>query len=272
MSGARDKKLNIEILPKGVENPRFQQRESGIVHTPYRLEIAFYNLIKSGDVEGVHGAIGRFMENALVVGRMSNDALRQAQYFAVSCITLATRYAVEGGLMEGEAYNLSDSYIQTIDKMNDVADILQYLVEKAIEITSLVSANKKKARVSVLHSQGDEVRKCASSRTHKMRRRCSGVRSQRGLSFVRIQKKRRRKPFKVRYERKTRREQNASCKGLRVRRDRLLSGILLANALYRVLQKRVRNDAEKICKNQYADLKTKRNNFAQNCQIVSLVV
>ncbi|UKI21754.1 MAG: hypothetical protein L6V83_01900 [Christensenella sp.] len=147
MSGARDEKLNIEILPKDVENPRFQQRESGLVHTPYSLEVAFYNLIKSGDVEGVHGAIGRFMENALVVGRMSNDALRQAQYFAVSCITLATRYAVEGGLMEGEAYNLSDSYIQAIDNMTDAADILQYLVEKAVEITSLVSANKKGSNI-----------------------------------------------------------------------------------------------------------------------------
>lgn len=178
MSGERDKKLNIEILPKGVENPRFQQRESGIVHTPYRLEIAFYNLIKSGDVEGVHGAIGRFMENALVVGRMSNDALRQAQYFAVSCITLATRYAVEGGLMEGEAYNLSDSYIQTIDKMNDVADILQYLVEKAIEITSLVSANKKRLEYP---SYVRKAMKYVSAHLHE-RIRCEDVAAACGVS------------------------------------------------------------------------------------------
>lgn len=178
MSGARDEKLNIEILPKGVENPRFQQRESGVVHTSYSLEVAFYNLIKSGDVEGVHGAIGRFMENALVVGRMSNDALRQAQYFAVSCITLATRYAVEGGLMEGEAYNLSDSYIQTIDKMTDVADILQYLVEKAVEITSLVSANKKRLEYP---SYVRKAMKYVSAHLHE-RIRCEDVAAACGVS------------------------------------------------------------------------------------------
>ena len=143
MSDQREDRLNIEILPKG-ENPLFQQRESGVVHTPYSREVFFYNFIKNGDVDGVRGAIGQFVQNALVVGRMSNDSLRQAQYFAVSCITLATRYAVEGGLVEEEAYNLSDSYIQAVDKMTDAADILRFLVEKAVELTFRVKASKKR--------------------------------------------------------------------------------------------------------------------------------
>lgn len=79
-----------------------------------------------------------FVRDALVVGRMSDDNLRQVKYLAVSCITLATRYAVEGGLMESEAYNLSDSYIQYVDKTDKPEEIIKFLVAKATELTVLV--------------------------------------------------------------------------------------------------------------------------------------
>lgn len=144
MASVSKDKFNIQVLPSGVDNAQFQQRESGVVHTPYRLEVEFYNLIKNGDVKGVQNAMGQFVQSSLVVGRMSNDSLRQAQYLAVSCITLATRYAVEGGLLESEAYNLSDGYIQSVDKMTSVEEILGFLMDKAIELTSLVNAHAKR--------------------------------------------------------------------------------------------------------------------------------
>lgn len=136
--------LKVEYLPKGGDNPQFSQRESGVSHTPYSREVAFYTCVKNGDVEGVKSGMASFMGDALVVGRMSDDNLRQTKYFAVSCITLATRYAVEGGLMESEAYNLSDMYIQQIDKMNAPEEITAFLVEKAIEITYLVGKHKQR--------------------------------------------------------------------------------------------------------------------------------
>lgn len=136
--------LKVEYLPKGGDNPQFSQRESGVSHTPYSREVAFYNCVRKGDVEGIKMSMASFMGDALVVGRMSDDNLRQTKYFAVSCITLATRYAVEGGLMESEAYNLSDKYIQSIDKMDDPQQITAFLVEKAIEITYLVFTNRQR--------------------------------------------------------------------------------------------------------------------------------
>lgn len=142
MSNVQDRKLNVEFLPKGVFDPQFQQRESGVVHTPYSREVAFYTCVKNGDLQGLQSNMASFMQESLVVGRMSNDNLRQVKYLAVSCITLATRYAVEGGLMESEAYNLSDKYIQSVDKMDDADDILKFLIDKAVELTSLVKEHK----------------------------------------------------------------------------------------------------------------------------------
>lgn len=133
--------LNIEYLPKGVANPQFQQRESGVSHTPYAREQEFYSCIKNGDIDGVSAQMEGFLSSALVVGRMSNDNLRQAQYLAVSCITLATRYAIEGGLIESEAYNLSDRYIQCIDNMKTPEEIIAFLPQKAIELAALVKSH-----------------------------------------------------------------------------------------------------------------------------------
>lgn len=136
--------LNVEYLPKSGIDPRFLQRESGVSHTPYSREVAFYTCIRNGDVEGLERNMADFVNNALVVGRMSDDNLRQTKYFAVSCITLATRYAVQGGLLESEAYNLSDKYIQSVDKMDTPEKIMPYLLEKAVELTLLVKSHKQR--------------------------------------------------------------------------------------------------------------------------------
>lgn len=144
MENGSDRKINVEFLPKGVSDPQFQQRESGVAHTPYSREVAFYTCIKNGDLQGLQDNMAAFMKESLVVGRMSDDNLRQVKYMAVSCITLATRYAVEGGLMESEAYNLSDAYIQSVDKMNNAEDIMSFLVDKATELTVLVKKHRER--------------------------------------------------------------------------------------------------------------------------------
>lgn len=130
--------INIEVLPKDVANPMFEQRESGRAHTPYEAEQSFYDCIRRGDVEELEKRVSYYVDNALVVGRMSNDSVRQTQYMAVSSIALATRNAIEGGLDQSVAYNLSDSYIQQIDKLNNSEDIMKYISQKARELTLLV--------------------------------------------------------------------------------------------------------------------------------------
>lgn len=61
------------------------------------------------------------------MGRMSDDELMQHKYMAVSTITLATRYAIQGGLNETKAYEFSDRVIKTIDKLTDKNEIFMCL-------------------------------------------------------------------------------------------------------------------------------------------------
>lgn len=136
---------NISMLSKNSNDPRFEQLETGVFHTPYKAETAFFTCIENGDIGGVENMMQAFIENSIVVGRMSKNDLRQMQYFAVCCVALATRHAIRGGLSEFAAFNLSDSYIQTIDSFTDISQIPPFLSEKAIELATLVrgSAFKK---------------------------------------------------------------------------------------------------------------------------------
>ena len=116
----------------------FLQRESGQTHTPYETEQLFYSCIRAGDVERVGVLMRTLLQQTVVAGRLSNDPLRQMQYWAVCCVTLATRCAIQGGLDETTAFNRSDESILQIDRMSDPQEILRFLQSLCLQITALV--------------------------------------------------------------------------------------------------------------------------------------
>lgn len=129
--------LNIQILPH-VDNLSFEQRESGVTHTSYQEETAFFSFVQQGNVEMVKRQLGAYLSSGIVIGRLSNNSIRQMQYWAVCCITLGIRYAIQGGLNEMQAFNLSDRYIMQVDTFTTGEEIVEYLKRIVLEITSLV--------------------------------------------------------------------------------------------------------------------------------------
>lgn len=141
----------MHTLPSNVIS---DERENGLTHTTYETETMFYSCIKNGDVESVQKMMHLLFENTLVVGRMSNDELRQMKYVAVCGITLASRYAIQGGLDETVVFNLSDECIMKIDTMTSRESIFEYLQKMCIELTTLIAKNKRNG------SYQYSVRKC----------------------------------------------------------------------------------------------------------------
>lgn len=133
----QQKLFSIQIVP-GKENTAFQQRESGIAHTSYLEETAFLSLIEQGNVPMVKQMLGAFVASGIVIGRLSDNPVRQMQYWAVCCITLGTRYAIQGGLDEMEAFNLSDQCVRHVDQMTSSDEIIAYLEEMVLKLTELV--------------------------------------------------------------------------------------------------------------------------------------
>lgn len=135
---------NIEILPVYSADSYYAQLEAEKKHTPYETEVMFYSCIENGDVEGTKKMLSSLWEQSVVVGRMSHNDLRQMQYFAVCCTTLAVRAAIRGGVSEALAYSISDEYIQKIDSIKKAEEIPSFLASKAIELAELTEKSSRK--------------------------------------------------------------------------------------------------------------------------------
>ncbi len=115
--------------------------------TPYSVEIRLLSCIQQGDVESLITQI-KNLDSLIIMGRMSDNELTQYKYMALSIITLATRYAIQGGLSENKAYEFSDRVIKTIDRLTDKDQILQFTGIEIIKLTEDVKKNKKQPEFS----------------------------------------------------------------------------------------------------------------------------
>ena len=119
----------------------------GEKHTPYSAEIRLLSCVQQGDIELLITQLEN-LDSLIVMGRMSDDELMQYKYMAVSTITLATRYAIQGGLSETKAYEFSDRVIKTIDKMTDGNEIIMCLGNEILRLTEDVRKNKNQPEFS----------------------------------------------------------------------------------------------------------------------------
>lgn len=109
--------------------------------TPYSAELRLLSCVQQGDIESLITQL-KNLDSIIVMGRMSDDELMQHKYMAVSTITLATRYAIQGGLNEKKAYEFSDRVIKAIDKLNDKDEIVKYAGLEIMNLTKDVKKNK----------------------------------------------------------------------------------------------------------------------------------
>ncbi len=124
-----------------------ENRDSLEKHTPYSAEIRLFSCVQQGDIDSLLKQI-KNLDSLIFMGKMSDDELMQHKYMAVSAITLATRYAIQGGLSESRAYDFSDRVIKAIDKLTDKNEVFMCLGIEIIRLTGDVRKNKKQPEFS----------------------------------------------------------------------------------------------------------------------------
>lgn len=110
-----------ESLEKKITHLQFVQRENSVKHHSYSEEVLSYEYIKQGDVKAVEEGMRIFQSDT--VGHLSDHPVRNRQYLFVAATTLATRYAIEGGMDYETAYIASDLFIQRADKAVDEEEV-----------------------------------------------------------------------------------------------------------------------------------------------------
>ena len=115
---------------KKIPNPEKQlaylayiNRENDFQHHGYDEEMKQYLMMQGGDpgaVEESQRMMRRDRDTAL-----STDPLRNMQYLFVANITMATRFAIEGGMNGETAYNTIDMYIRKLDQCRTEDEVLE---------------------------------------------------------------------------------------------------------------------------------------------------
>jgi len=117
-----------------------ERKENGNYHDTYYFEQEYFGYIERGDLEGLKAAIK--MIPSLTVGLIASDTIRQAKNIFITSITLATRHAITGGLDIETAYQLSDTYIQEMEKMSDIYSINMLASTAIFDFTTRVADAK----------------------------------------------------------------------------------------------------------------------------------
>lgn len=131
-----------ESLNHSLASDLFYNMEDYRIHTPYRQEIALLNCIKEGNVAKLESLYRTLPETKY--GNMTNNSnpIRQLFYGSIANTTLATRFAIEGGLDEETAFTLSDIYIKRMEHCTTLFELNLLNEKMAIDFTEHVMEAK----------------------------------------------------------------------------------------------------------------------------------
>ena len=96
----------------------YRNRMSMFQHPPYFFEQEITRQIIAGDREHAMQLLSEL--NRLTRATLADHPLRSLKNSLIASVTLFTRAAITGGVPSDEAFTMSDSFIQTIEKQNDL--------------------------------------------------------------------------------------------------------------------------------------------------------
>lgn len=112
-----------DSIQKKIRYQAYLNRENQFRHHRYDEELLQYQLIRDGKVAEAVTAAKKMFSSGLT-GALSADPLREKKYLFVASTTLATRFAIQGGMSEEQAYTTSDLFIQEMDKAKDIPAVV----------------------------------------------------------------------------------------------------------------------------------------------------
>ena len=124
----------------------FLNRENHVRHHYYDEEMKQYELLKIGNPDAVTEGMRLFSSQYL--GHLSDDPLRNIKYMFVASVTLATRFAIEGGMSSETAYDISDLYIRKADKCSNPDDVVSLHTEMLTFFTQKIIRIRKQNIIS----------------------------------------------------------------------------------------------------------------------------
>ena len=114
----------------------YQLRETDSAHNSYAQELREQKAIREGNLEALKQSWAEVQTGQ--IGRLGKDELTHYRNLGVVIITLASRSAMEGGVLPEVAYSLADAYTVKFSEMRDVAKIYKLIRSAEVQFLELV--------------------------------------------------------------------------------------------------------------------------------------
>lgn len=122
--------------------------EAKVFHNSLAYEQQMLAYVTAGNVDGLSGFLMKHPPGG--VGKVANHYLRQVKNIFITVVTLVTRAAIRGGLLEEEAMSLSDYYIQYCEDLFDTTAISTLQYHMIMDFTNKVNKERNLAPVTPL--------------------------------------------------------------------------------------------------------------------------
>ncbi|WP_128894837.1 AraC family transcriptional regulator [Longirhabdus pacifica] len=135
--------MNLSIHPSIIRQflrSRIKNQQEYFLHPPFNLEQQLLNAIKNGDSNKGHLYLKQI--NALKRASLSHSPIRSLKNSLICSCTLFTRAIIEGGVHPEFAFQLSDAYINEIEKITDEEQLNQMEFEM---VTDFVQTLKQRS-------------------------------------------------------------------------------------------------------------------------------
>lgn len=136
------------IHERKVGSVLFDRMEFENPHNPYDQEVRELNSIRNGDMESFQKSLRETYAGS--EGRLSENQIRQEKNIAICVITLASRAAIEGGVLPEMAFSMVDAYIMQVEKMSNIVEIRSFMRKAEQTFLERVQENKKPKVKNVL--------------------------------------------------------------------------------------------------------------------------
>lgn len=116
--------------------------EDNFFHHTTQRDKAIIECVKNGEKDKLIRILNKPLDGQEGI-LAKNNPLRSHKNLFICYVTVVTRAAIEGGLDPELAFTLSDSYIQHVEELNEMKDILNLRYKMSCDFTERVSELKK---------------------------------------------------------------------------------------------------------------------------------
>ena len=125
-----------------VESYQLTQSEQEREHNSIEYENMILQLVKNGDVAAVKELMSADALDMDSIGMVAESNKKQMEYLTVAFLTLISRAAIEGGMNPEKSYELSDVYLQKLEKCKNVDEMVLVGAKAQFDFTEKVRQAK----------------------------------------------------------------------------------------------------------------------------------